>query len=62
MNSADQPRTSGVSIGLGSGIGGGLGLVAALLIGAEVPLSLVYGAGIGVLVDLLVESIAASRG
>jgi hypothetical protein len=44
-------------------MGGGLGLVFALLAGLDVPLELVFAmlAGLGVLVGLLVESIGASR-
>ena len=37
-------------------------VIVALLVGAELPLGLVFGAGIGVLVGLLTESVAASRG
>ena len=43
------------------GIGGGLGLVLAMLIQADVPLGLVFGAGIGVLVGLLVETLSVGR-
>jgi hypothetical protein len=61
MTSNDNPQARGAGIGIGAGIGGGVGMIATMLLGAEVPLGLVFGAGLGVRVGLLVESFDRSR-
>jgi hypothetical protein len=51
----------GLSVGPWSGIGAGIGLVFALLSGAELPLGLVFGAALGSLVGLAVDALGAPR-
>ncbi len=60
MTQRSRSQSAGVTIGMGSGIGGSLGIVFALLSGIELPLGLIFGAALGVLVGLLLESISSS--
>jgi hypothetical protein len=46
---------------MGAGIGGGLGIVAALLLGQEIAFGIVFGAGVGVIVGLLGEAAIIGR-
>ncbi len=46
---------------MGAGIGGGLGIIAALLLAQEIALGLVFGAGVGVIVGLLGEAAIVGR-
>lgn len=52
---------NGSSIGIGADICAGIGLVVALLMGADLPLGLVFGAGAGLGIGLIVESITTSE-
>ena len=62
MTQRSRSQSAGVTIGMGSGIGGSLGIVFALLSGIELPLGLIFGAALGVLVGLLLELISSSAG
>ena len=61
MTSRQASPSAAVTIGMGS-IGGALGIVFALLSGVELPIGLIFGAALGVLVGLLLESISTSAG
>ena len=56
MDRRPAAQITGHGIGLGSGVGGGLGLLAAVLFGFDGPPGLVAGAAIGVLVGILAEA------
>ena len=61
MTSHAHGDSSGITIGPWSGVGAGLGLIFALLAGAELPTGLVFGAVVGLLIGLAVDALAPPR-
>ena len=57
MNMKSRPRPAGISVGLDQVSVAVWGWCSRFSIGADLPLGLVFGAGIGVLIGLVVESV-----
>jgi hypothetical protein len=51
----------GMKVGIGAGIGGGFGLVVAMLLASEPAFGIVVGAAICVLIGLFIDTAAATR-
>jgi uncharacterized membrane protein YgaE (UPF0421/DUF939 family) len=58
MNEDRRSALAGLEVAMGSGLGGAMGLVFALLLGLEVPFGLFAGVAIGILIGAVLGAMA----